>query len=199
MLKDGANRDESRETRQVGVAETGYGRRDHSARSCPQDGGDRPLGAQAAPADEQAWRCGRGTWVAGPGIEPEDREPDTETGHRSSEAGRVARLRTNLCQRAVSQATSDPGRQRDAARMDDRSRIVEARRAPNRGGPLLAAAAQRVWRTGAVGHIRARLAGRTRAGALPGAADRRRDQLELGPVCEARRDAVQHGRAVGGS
>ena len=31
------------------------------------------------------------------------------------------------------------------------------------GGALLAAAAKRLWRTGAVGHLRARLAGRTRA------------------------------------
>ena len=31
---------------------------------------------------------------------------DTETGHRASEAGRVARLRTDLCQRAVSQTAS---------------------------------------------------------------------------------------------
>ena len=63
-------------------------------------------------------------------------------------------------------------------------------RAQDRGGPLLAAASERVRRAGAVGHLRARLAGRTRAGALPGAADRRRDQLELGPFRGARRDAA---------
>src|ERR1035438_6080837 len=54
---------------------------------------------------------------------------------------------------------------------------------------------QWVWGTGAVGHQRSRLAGRARAGALPGAADRRCDQLELGPLRGARRDAVQHGGA----
>ena len=43
----------------------------------------------------------------------------------------------------------------------------------------------------------ARLAGRARAGALSGAADRRRHQLELGPLCGARRHALQHGGAVG--
>jgi hypothetical protein len=71
---------------------------------------------------------------------------------------------------------------------------VETRHAPNRGGPLLAAPSQRVRRAGAVGHFRARLAGRTRAGAVSGAADRRRHQLELGPVCG--RDATPFNMAV---
>ena len=64
-------------------------------------------------------------------------------------------------------------------------------------GALLAAAAERLWRTGAVGHLRARLAGRTGAGALPGADDRRRHQLELGPLRRARCHTAQHGCAVG--
>jgi transposase len=50
-------------------------------------------------------------------------------------------------------------------------------------GALLASSPQRVRRTGAVGHLRPRLAGRTRAGALSGAADRRCYQLELGTLC----------------
>src|ERR1022692_3237497 len=53
------------------------------------------------------------------------------------------------------------------------------------------------WRTGAMGHLGARLAGRKRTGALPGAHDRRRDQLELGPLRRARCDTAQHGCAVG--
>src|ERR1035437_6453475 len=135
--------------------------------------------------------------LRGAGIQPENRDEGASAGDRTAETAGLARLWTDVRQRATGQAARHRAERRDAARMDDRGRIVEARRAPNRGGPLLAAAAQRVWRTGAVGHIRARLAGRTRAGALPGAADRRCDQLELGPLREARRDAVQHGRAVG--
>src|SRR5665213_4106692 len=81
--------------------------------------------------------------------------------------------------------------------MDDRSRIVETRHTQNRGYSLLATAPERVRRVGAMGHLRSRLAGRTRAGALSGAADRRRHQLELGPLCGTRRNALQHGRAVG--
>src|ERR1035437_5578172 len=137
------------------MAETGQGWIDHAARSSQQDGRERPLGAQAAEGDEAAWRWSGGAWVARSGIEPQDRDADTESSHRGCETARLARLRTHLCQRAVSQTASDPGRQRDLARMDDRSRIVESRRAQNRTGPLLAAAAKCVRRTGAVGHFRA--------------------------------------------
>ena len=51
-----------------------------------------------------------------------------------------------------------------------RSRNVAAGFAQDPGGARVAAAAQRVRRIGAVGHLRSRLAGRTRAGALSGAA-----------------------------
>src|ERR1022692_3470885 len=64
-------------------------------------------------------------------------------------------------------------------------------------GACLAASSKRLWRTGAVGHFGARLAGRKRAGALPGAHDRRRHQLELGRLRRARCDPAQHGSAVG--
>src|SRR5579863_3642706 len=40
----------------------------------------------------------RSSMGAGPSIEPQDRSADTETGHRSSEAGRLARLQTHLCE-----------------------------------------------------------------------------------------------------
>ena len=87
--------------------------------------------------------------------------------------------------RTVGQAAPDRSRQRDPARVDDRSRAVEAQVAPSAGGARLAAAPERLRRTGAVGHLRARLAGRKRAGALPGADDRRCHQLELGPFRRA--------------
>src|SRR6266446_9249084 len=57
-LKDGTNRDEPRGTRQAGVAETGQGWIDHAARSGQQDRRERPVGSQAAEADEEARRRG---------------------------------------------------------------------------------------------------------------------------------------------
>jgi hypothetical protein len=49
------------------------------------------------------------------------------------------------------------------------------------------------------GHLRSRLAGRTRrrARGAPGTDDRRCHQPELGTVCEERRDAGEHGGAAG--
>lgn len=48
-----------------------------------------------------------------------------------------------------------------------------------------------------MGYFRSRLGGRPRAGALPGADDRRRHQLELGSFRGIRRHLFQHGRVVG--
>lgn len=78
--------------------------------------------------------------------------------------------------------------------MDDRSWHVAAGVAQDPRGAWLAATAQRVRRTGAMGHFRSRLVGRARAGALSGAHDRRRHQLELGPFVES--DATPFNRAV---
>jgi DNA-binding Lrp family transcriptional regulator len=63
-------------------------------------------------------------------------------------------------------------RQGNAARVDDRSRHVAARFAPDSGRAWLAATTQRLRRVSAVGYFRARLGGRSRAGAVSGADDR---------------------------
>lgn len=55
----------------------------------------------------------------------------------------------------------------------------------------------RGWMIRAGGYIRTRLAGRSQAGASSGADDRRRCELELGPLCGARCHPVQHGGIVG--
>jgi len=61
---------------------------------------------------------------------------------------------------------------------------------PQRLGEVcMAAAAERVWGIGPVGHLRTRLAGRKRAGALPGADDRRCHQPQRGTLRTARRNA----------
>src|SRR5271157_3178247 len=122
---------------------------------------------------------------------------DSETSPGDSEAAGLARFWADVRRRTVGQAAPDPGGQRDAARVDDRGRNVAEQVAPAARGALLAAAAERLWGTGAVGHLGARLAGRKRAGALPGADDRRRYQLELGPLRGVRCDTSEHGRAVG--
>ena len=99
--------------------------------------------------------------------------------------------------RTVGQAAPDPGRQRDPARWMIEAGLWKSKRANVEEVHCLAAAAKRLRRIGAVGHVRSRLAGRAEAGALPGADDRRCHQLELGTLRGARCDAAEHGRAVG--
>jgi hypothetical protein len=61
--------------------------------------------------------------------------------------------------------------------MDDGCRAVEEPFPQGGRGALLAATAQLLWGTGAVGHVGSRLAGgEGRASTLPGAADRRCDR-----------------------
>src|SRR5436305_1392234 len=81
--------------------------------------------------------------------------------------------------------------------MDDGGRAVEEHATSDPGGTRLAAATNGVWRTGAVGHLRSRLAGRAGSGAASGEDDRRCDQLELGPFRGERRHGTEHGRALG--
>jgi hypothetical protein len=75
------------------------------------------------------------------------------------------------------QMASDPCWKRDRAWMDDRSWTVEEQAANARGCARLAAAANGLWRTGAMGHFRSRLAPRPRSSALSGADDRRRKRV----------------------
>src|SRR5471030_3065281 len=91
---------------------------------------------------------------------------DAEAGTGDSEAAGLARFWADVCGRTVGPAAPDRGGQRDAARMDDRGGNVEEPGSPARSRASMASAAKRIWRAGAVGHQRARLAGRTGAGAI---------------------------------
>ena len=109
----------------------------------------------------------------------------------------MARFWADVRHRTVGQATPDPGGQGNPARVDDRGRDVAEQAATAARSASVAATAERLRRTGAVGHLRARLAGRPGASALSGADDRRCHQLELGALRRARCNAAQHGRVVG--
>ena len=124
-----------------------------------------------------------GAWAAGTGLQPQAARENTEAGAGDPAEAGLARFRADLCRRTTGQTSSDSSREGNAARVDDRSRHVAAGFAQDPGRAWLATTAQRVRRIGAVGHFRSRLAGRSRAGALSGADDRRRHQLELGPFC----------------
>src|ERR1700694_1329821 len=82
--------------------------------------------------------------------------------------------------------------------MDDRRWLVEEPFSEVKRGTRVAAAAKLLRRVDAMGHFGSRLVGRPwRAGALPGALDRRCYEPELGPFRETRWNARKHGCAVG--
>jgi hypothetical protein len=69
-------------------------------------------------------------------------------------------VRPNIRQPAVGQTARDRSQRRDRAEVDDRSWTVAEQVATAGRGACLAASSKRLWRTGAVGHLGARLAGR---------------------------------------
>src|SRR5438270_553138 len=131
------------------------------------------MGTQTRQADEEGGRCGSGPWVAWTGIEPKALRQGSEESVSDPEKTGLARFRADLRGGTVGQTAPDSRRQRNLARLDDRSGPMEEQGANDRGRACLETAAKRVRRTGAVGHVRSRLARRQRAGALPGADDRR--------------------------
>ena len=79
----------------------------------------------------------------------------------------LARFQADLRFGAIGQAASDPSQQGDGSAVDDRGGDLAEQGAQIAGGPRLAAAAEPLRGTGAVGHFRPRLAGRAgRAGPL---------------------------------
>src|ERR1039457_5592136 len=196
-LKDGTNRDEPTGTGLVGLAETSQGRKHQPTGGRPEDWSERPMGKEAAQADDQARRRGGRAWAARAALQSQAAGRDSTTSCEAFEATGLARFRPDIRQPTAGQTAWDRSQRRVRAEVDDRGRHVAEQVATAGRGACLAASSKRLWRTGAVGYLGARLAGRKRAGALPGAHDRRRYQLELGPLRRARCDTAQHGCAVG--
>ena len=77
-----------------------------------------------------------------------------------------------------------------------RAKLWRRKEAEGEAGTCLAAAAEPVWGTGAVGHQRARLAGRAGREVVPDRHDRRCDEPVVGAVRAARFDRREHEAAV---
>ena len=77
-----------------------------------------------------------------------------------------------------------------------RGKLWRAKKEKVKASARLAAAAEPVWGVGAVGHQRARLAGRARGEAVPDRHDRRCDQPAVRAVRAARFDRREHEAAV---
>src|SRR5580692_11344576 len=81
--------------------------------------------------------------------------------------------------------------------MDDPGKAVACEGTEDEGATRLAAAAEPLGGTGAVGHLSARLAGRARREAVPDRHDRRCDEPVVRAVRAARFDRGKHEIAVG--
>ena len=150
-------------------------------------GADGSLGAKAAGAAAGGGRPRGGASVAGPAVEPEVAGGVAGAGGGPGASG-LPGLWPDAGRRVPGAAGRDRGQQGDAAAVVDGGGGVEGAAAAGEGGPHLAAAAGVSRRTGAVGHLRACLAGRARPGALPDYHDRRRHQPAAGTFCAARLD-----------
>ena len=95
---------------------------------------------------------------------------------------RVRRLWADAGGGVSATAPRHPGRPRNAAGLDGRGRAVAAPSAQVATPASVAAAPRLPRRVGAMGHLRPRLAGRTRREALPDRHDRRRRQRVVGSL-----------------
>jgi hypothetical protein len=160
--RGGTNRNEPGGTRLVGMADEGTGRGHHAGAGGQKDGRQRALGAQAAGTHEDRWRRRCRARTARPFVEPADRRADAGQGGRAAETGGMARLRSDVRQRAVEQAAWHRRQQGDSAHLDGGVRVVEGAATQTRRDAFLAGTTERIRRVGAVGHIESRLAGRQR-------------------------------------
>src|ERR1700688_439732 len=166
----------------------------------PMPGGRRARCHRAArSADageaEEGWRpldCPR---ASRPAIEPQAEPGVARTGHADSLARGLSRLRANAGQRVPGKETQAAHRPRSAAAADDPGRAVARAEAKDRSGSPMAAAQSLARPDGAMGYIRARLAGASRPQAVSDPYDRRRHQRVDGTVCGTRFHRREHASA----
>ena len=121
----------------------------------------------------------------GPRVQPQAQRPGGKTRRGDPLPTRLRRLRADSGSGVSRAAPRRPGRPRNAARLDGRRGPLEA--PPQVRAPASVAAPPRLpRRAGAMGHLRARLAGRARREAAADRHDRRCQQRVAGALCSAR-------------
>src|SRR6266446_6193091 len=126
--------------------------------------------------------------LRGPAVEAADRGGRRERGGEDSVGGCISRVRSDFGSRILAKEAPHRGEQGDGAEMDEGGPSMAGQaRAGERGAPV-AAAAKPPGGAGAVGHQRARLAGRPGREAVPDRHDGRRHQPVVGAVRAARFD-----------
>jgi hypothetical protein len=178
--------------RPAGRAEEDQEGPDHPEASGSRNRGERTASAAPAAQLETARRPGGDACKPRPGLQQQDCRPTARASDCNLEPGGIPRLRPDLIGRVFSEETSAGDQSRDATQVDDHGQAVAGQAETNREGAYLAGAAEPLRGAGAMGHQRARLAGRARPQAVSDQHDRRRDQPYGGALCGARLDRGKH-------
>src|ERR1051325_1465679 len=182
--------------RPAGSAQKGTEEADQTVASGDGIGGVGAAGAAVIESLEAARGQGGDSWFARTGFPAEDWGGEGGEDRGDSLARGLRRFRADAGQRIPGEETRDSDWPGSVAADHDSGRTMGG--APAKGGESapVAAAPELPRGTGAVGHQRARLAGRPGREAVPDSHDRRRHQRADGEVRAARLDRREHAPAV---
>src|SRR5690242_17177954 len=188
--------DDPERSRPVGRIEEGTEETDPAALG--GRGTARHRAARAAHAGEVEADRGlqRDPRPAGPRVEPEAKRGVATESHADSLAESLPKIRTDAGQRVLEPETPAPHRPGSAAQADDRGWSVARPATAARRDSCVAAAPELARGDGAVGYLRARMAGRARTQAVFNPHDRRRHKRVDGAFCRARFDRRKYAPAV---
>ena len=159
---------------------------DHPKAGRPANRPQRTASEVAAGEAPQPRRPGRNPCGARPRLQPQDQRQGGKASRRDSLQTALRRLWADPGGGVSAAAPRHPRRPRNAAGLDGRGRAVETPPAQAGTSAPVASAAALPRRAGAMGHLRARLAGRTRREAVPDRHDRRCQQRVAGALRAAR-------------
>ena len=158
----------------------------HAKAGRPADGPQRTASEAAAGEASQRRRPGRGPCRAGPRVQPQAQRQGGKTSRGNPLPTRLRRLWPDSGGGVSRAAPRRPSGPRNAAGLAGRRGPVEAPPPQVRTPASVAAPPQLPRRAGAMGHLRARLAGGTRREAAADRHDRRRQQRVAGALRAAR-------------
>src|SRR3990172_2638973 len=163
------------------------------ARTSDEEGRGRAVGSDGSEgegvgsADAEGGRRRDFASAARACIESEDRGEDPAEGSEVG-GGEVPGFWADFGERVPGEAGGSESQQGDAAAVADRGGGVEEEKAASGGGARVEAATELPGGGRARGHVRARLAGRTRGEAVSDRPDRRCQQPAAGALCKTRLD-----------
>jgi len=173
---NGPTPDDAERARPAGSAEESQEEADHAKGSGGRDRSERAASAAYAAGVEAAWRPSGSACGARPALEPEDCRRGGVPSDRHPQPGCVSRIWTDFGGRVLGEEARHRCEPGNRARLDDRRQTVASEGQARGQSAYLACTPQPLRRTSAMGHQRARLAGRPWSEAVLDQHDRRRHQ-----------------------